>query len=151
MEDLKELLVPIVEEPDNEMMLMNKGVWHKEDDNIVDMVQSLMIDEACLNHSSKAKNNQKIPQDNDNDIEMEQIDDEEDGSENCVNVQKDEEMEGDFIFAAEDKDNPCLDDYKWWKPNGLASGGDNYTEHNWGSEDDMKVWEWSEYTCTHPL
>lgn len=149
MEAMKEALMPILEETaDNEMLLMmNKGVCHKEED-LVDMVQSLIIDDTCLNENNEAENKQKIPQHNDNDTEMEQMDDEEDGSEN---VQQDEEMdEGDnYIFAGED--NPRLDHYKWGEPNGLASRGDTYTEYNWCSEEDMKVWEWSEYTCTHPI
>lgn len=42
METKKKKLIPILEEPDNETMLTNEGVWHKEE-YIVDMVQNLMI------------------------------------------------------------------------------------------------------------
>lgn len=121
---------------DDEMVLMNEGDSEcVNEEDIVDMVEKLMIDESPLKEISEDSDN--------NDMEMKEIDDEE---------QDDAILEGIYSFAGNQNKYHCLDN-KWWEQKVLASGGDtNYTDYyNWCSEDDMKTWELSEYSCTHPI
>lgn len=130
---MKEALMA-TEEPHNaEMVLLNEGVWLKEEE-ISDMIESLVLSDACLNQN--------------NDIEIIQIHDEEDGT-NDVMVQQDEEVQRrNNLFAGHVDCSSTLGKAHWWEAYDLASGGENYTDYNWCFEDDMKMWEWSEYSYT---
>lgn len=61
-------------------------------------------------------------------IEVIQIDDDEDN-----------------VMVQENCFSESLDTKYWWEAYALASGGENYTEYNWCFEDDLKMWEWSDY------
>ena len=119
------------EEPTHEMMILDEDLLLKDED-ITKMVESLKINDACLNESIQDKKNMRVDQQDENkDTEIIQINGHEKDLENIIDMQHDDEMEE--------------------VNSDLASVGDNYTEYNWFFEDEMKTWEWSEYTCTHPI
>ncbi|WOG96341.1 hypothetical protein DCAR_0415676 [Daucus carota subsp. sativus] len=122
MEPFKETPMMMLQQSDQETMAKNQATRMEEGD-IIDMVQNLKIDEPCMEETSKQEINTKISTKDVDDIEMMEIED--DGSIN-VNMQEEEVVEDNF---------------------NLTPDHNSYI----GLEDEMKIWESTEYTCTHPI
>ncbi|XP_074369327.1 uncharacterized protein LOC141710679 [Apium graveolens] len=118
MDSTMEALAAMLEEvPDHdEIVAMSEG----KEEEIREMIESLMFEDALVEEN--------------NDFEIIQIEDEEVDSNNVMVQEKEN-----YILVA------SLGNKYWWEAYDLASEGENYTEYNWCYEDDLKMWEWSEY------
>lgn len=115
MESMKEALKAMLEEIPDDNEIVVMDEGQEE--VIAEMIEGLMNGEPLLEEN--------------NDIEIIPIEDEEDGSNNVM-------VQENYHFAS-------LGNKYWWEAYALASEGENYVEYNWCFEDDLKIWEWSEY------